>query len=56
MNSKSIFRYTLADIAMVTGRKIETVRDHKQAGKLDPEDLESVARYIVAAILVKAPK
>lgn len=43
---KRKWEYTLASIAKCSGVSINTVRDHKQKGLLDPDDLGSVSSYI----------
>ena len=48
MSNKRKWEYTLQDIADSSKQSINTVRDHKQQGVLEPENLTSVARYIVS--------
>ena len=40
------FTYTYQDIADLTKLKQSTIRRHAQAGKLNPDSLESVIKYI----------
>jgi len=53
MSSERKWTYTLQDIATASGQGINTVRDHKQKGRLDPNDLRAVAAYIEGYRLIK---
>jgi len=46
--------YTLKDIAFVSNRSLNTVRDHKEKGELEPGDFNSVAAYITRARILAA--
>jgi len=46
---KKSWTYTLERIAELSGNSIHTVRDHKQSGMLNPDDLLSVTDYIHAS-------
>ena len=48
MSNKRKWEYTLQDIADSSKQSINTVRDHKQQGVLEPDKLTSVARYIIS--------
>jgi len=50
MSTKRQWQYTLADVAVASGKPINSVRDDKQKGLFDPDSLKSVALYIVSFI------
>jgi len=56
MGTKRTFKFTLADVAVSTGRGIHSVRSDRKEGKFDPEDLLSLARYVVGHVLIRAMK
>ena len=56
MANKRIFKFTLNDVSAATGRGIDSVRDDSSRGKFDPEDLLSLARYVVGHVLIRALK
>ena len=51
MNKTQKWTYTLKDVSEASGTGINTVRDHKESGRLIPSDLRNVAKYIVSYIL-----
>ena len=53
MANKRTFKFTLNDVSAVTGRSIHSVRDDRQKGKFDPEDLESLSKYVVGWKLIQ---
>jgi len=44
------------EVAGATGRSIHTVRNDKESGRLDMDDLDSLADYIVGHRLVEDAK
>jgi len=51
MGHSKRYWYTLIEIAGVTGIPVATVRRHVRDGQLKPENLVSVARYVVSELL-----
>ena len=47
MTNKRKWKYTLKDIADLTGRSIHTVRDDKRLGVLKPDTLMGVYMYVL---------
>jgi len=52
MANKRIFKFTLNDIAAETGRSIHTVRNDRNEGRFDPEDIKSFSKYVAGHLVV----
>ena len=47
------YRFTNEDIARVTGKSVEAIRKDIQRGKLIPDDLLSVCRYVALYAVIR---
>lgn len=43
---RRVFRFSIQDIARASGKTVWGVRKDRQRGKVDPEDLASLAVYV----------